>query len=137
MPNTTRKRQRRRAEPKRVMLEKDFAGVRRGQMLFVATPEIIAAYIAKIPHGETRTIPQMRGELARRRKCDATCPVSTAIFIRQLAEAAIEEMEGGTPPTEVTPFWRLLAGNDKIARRLSIDGDWIDLQRGLEAGEAQ
>ncbi|MEM7508597.1 MAG: hypothetical protein AAF415_17840 [Pseudomonadota bacterium] len=137
MPNTARARLSRKAEPKRVMLDRDFAGVRRGQMLFVATPQIVADYIAKIPRGETRTIPQMRGELARRRKCDATCPVSTAIFIRLVAEAAIEEIEEGTPQAEVTPFWRLIAGDYKIARRLPIDGEWIDLQRRLEVDKPQ
>ena len=136
MPKTANQRMAAKAHPKKVVLEKDFAGVRAGQLLFVGTPQIIAEYINKIPHGETRTIPQMRGEMARRRKCDATCPVSTSIFIRIAAEAAIEEMENGEPPDQVTPFWRLLKGTDKIAKRLPIDPEWIDLQRAMEAEAA-
>ncbi|MEM7058435.1 MAG: hypothetical protein AAF557_12650 [Pseudomonadota bacterium] len=136
MPKSAKDRMAKKVEPKRVVLEKDFAGVRKGQILFVGTPQIIAYYIAKIPYGQTRTIPQMRGELARRRKCDATCPVSTSIFIRTAAQAAIEDMEAGAPTSEVTPFWRLLTANDKIAKRLPIDPEWIDLQRASEVDKA-
>lgn len=136
MPKSAKDRMAAKAHPKRVVLEKDFAGVRAGQVLFVGTPQIIAEYIAKIPYGQTRTIPQMRGELARRRKCDATCPVSTSIFIRTAAQAAIEDLEAGVPTSDVLPFWRLLTANDKIAKRLSIDPEWIDLQRALEVENA-
>jgi len=66
-------------QQKIVVLDKDFAGVKKGQTLFVATPKIVDTYIKKIPYGEKRTIERMRRELARRRKCDATCPVSSAI----------------------------------------------------------
>lgn len=119
-------------QPKTVVLDKDFAGVKKGQKLFVATPKIVDAYIRKIPYGETRTIERMRRELARRRKCDASCPVSSAIFIRIAAQAAIDEMENGKSPSEVTPFWRLLNSTDKIAKKLSIDPQWLDVQRRSE-----
>ncbi len=119
-------------QPKMVVLDKDFAGVKKGQMLFVATPKIVADYISKIPFGETRTIERMRREMARRRKCDASCPVSTAIFIRIAAQSAIDEMEAGKSTDQVIPFWRLLTSADKIAKKLSIDPHWIDQQRELE-----
>ncbi len=119
-------------QPKMVVLDKDFAGVKKGQKLFVATPKIVNEYINKIPFGETRTIERMRREMARRRKCDASCPVSTAIFIRIAAEAAIDEMEQGKSVNEVTPFWRLLCSKDKITKKLAIDPQWVDMQRELE-----
>jgi len=119
-------------QPKMVVLDKDFAGVKKGQKLFVATPKIVDAYIKKIPYGETRTILRMRKELARRRKCDASCPVSTAIFIRLSAQAAIDEMNSGKSVDDVTPFWRLLQSGDKITSKLSIDSNWLDLQREAE-----
>lgn len=120
--------------PKKVRIEKDFAGVKAGQLLFVGTPQIVADYIARIPYGETRTVPRLRNEIARRRRCDAMCPVSTAIFIRIAAEAAIEDLDDGKTPNEVIPFWRVLESKDKIAKKLSIDGRWIDQQRASEAG---
>ena len=55
---------------KKVRLESDFAGIKAGQMMFVATPLIVDAYIRAIPEGEHRTVPGMRRELARRNRCD-------------------------------------------------------------------
>jgi len=117
---------------KHVVLDKDFAGIRKGQRMFVATPRIVADYIDAIPEGETRTIERMRRELARAEGCDASCPVSTSIFIRIAAQAAIDELDDGKEPEQVSPFWRLLSSKDKIAKRLTIDGRWIDEQRALE-----
>ena len=117
---------------KKVRLESDFAGIRAGSTMFVATPMIVDAYIRAIPAGEHRTVPGMRNELARRNRCDASCPVSTAIFTRMSAEAAIEQMAEGRDASEVAPFWRILRPTDKIALRLAIDPDWIAMQRKLE-----
>jgi len=119
-------------QAKMVVLEKDFAGVKKGQKLFVATPKIVDDYIKKIPYGETRTIERMRRELARRRKGDATCPVSSAIFIRIASQSAINDLENGKSTSEVTPFWRLLTSKDKISKRLTIDSEWLDIQRESE-----
>jgi hypothetical protein len=119
--------------PKRVKLETDFAGIKAGTMLFVGTPAIIETYIRKIPSGETRTIERMRRELAHANKCEAMCPVSTAIFIRMLAEAAWDELEAGALPTAVTPFWRVVEPGTAIAKRLRADGLWIARQREAEA----
>ena len=119
-------------KPKKVVLDKDFAGVKKGQRLFVATPKIVDEYIKKIPYGEVRTIERMRRELARRRQCDATCPVSTAIFIRIAAQAAIAEWKEGRTMGEITPFWRLLTSKDKITQKLDIDPEWLDAQRASE-----
>lgn len=119
-------------QPKIVVLDKDFAGVKKGQKLFVATPKIVDDYINKIPYGETRTIETMRRELSRRRKCDATCPVSSSIFIRIASQSAIDDLESGKSVSEVTPFWRLLTSKDKIAKKLTIDPEWLDVQRKSE-----
>lgn len=129
--SATQKFNRKKAE-KIVKLEADFAGIKAGQMMFVATPQIVDKYIRKIPYGDYRTIHAMRNELARRHKCAASCPVSTSIFIRLSAEAAIEQIQASKPVNEVTPFWRLLSKNDKIAERLPIDPNWIETQRELE-----
>ena len=117
---------------KKVTLESDFAGIRAGSTMFVATPQIVDRYIRAIPAGQHRTVPGMRNELARRNRCDASCPVSTAIFTRMSAEAAIEQLGEGKSPDAVAPFWRILRPDDKIARRLPIDPDWIANRRALE-----
>lgn len=124
----------RKKDPKKVRLEYDFAGIKAGQMMFVGTPLLIDAYIRKIPYGSTRTIVALRNELARRNKCDATCPVSTSIFVRMVSEAALEEIADGKPIDEVAPFWRVIDGSHKIAGKLNVDPDWIDHRRAVELG---
>ncbi len=131
-PSSREKMCRKKSE-KKVRLEHDFAGIKAGQMMFVATPQIVDNYIRKIPFGETRTIQAMRNRLARQHHCDAACPVSTSIFIRMSAEAALEDLADGLPESEVAPFWRLLNAEDKISKRLNIDPEWISTRRALEA----
>ena len=123
-----------RRSPKKVMLDKSFAGIKAGQMLFVGTPQIVADYVSKISHGETSNVVKMRNQLARRNKCDAMCPVSTAIFLRIVAEYAIEEMDQGKSPSDVIPFWRVVEPDDKLAKKLPIDPQWIEDQRKFEQG---
>ncbi len=119
--------------PKRVRLDKDFAGIKAGSMLYVGTPQLIDEYIKRIPLGEVRTIVRLRNELARKNKCDATCPVSTAIFLRICAQAAIEQINAGSSTSEVTPFWRVIEPGSTIAAKIDIDDEWIDNQRKREA----
>lgn len=123
----------RKKEPKLVKLEHDFAGIKAGQTMFVATPLMVDAYIRKIPHGTTKSVLELRADLAAANASDGTCPVSTAIFVRMVAEASLEEIEEGKPIDQVAPFWRILAGNDKITSKLDIDPEWVDQQRALEA----
>ena len=134
MAKSAREKLAQKKEPKKVVLGGDFSGIKAGQKMFVATPQIVADYITKIPYGETRTIERMRTDIARRRKCDASCPVSTAIFVRIAAEAAIEDMNEGKAPADVIPFWRLISSKDKVAKKLAIDSAWIDEQRAQEGG---
>lgn len=132
MPKTALERLNAKKEHKIAILHSDFAGIKKGQKMLVATPKIVDEYIQSIPEGETRTIMRMRNELARRRKCDAMCPVSTSIFVRIAAQAALERLEAGADLSEVTPFWRLVEPDSKIAKKLSVDSQWIADRRAAE-----
>ena len=123
-------------EPKRVRLEADFAGIKAGQMLFVGTPAIVDAYVRRVPRGETRSIVRLRREIARQHRCDAMCPVSTAIFLRMVAEAAWEQFEAGAAVDDITPFWRVVEPDSTLAKKLRADSRWIAMQREVEAGDA-
>jgi hypothetical protein len=119
-------------EPKRVVLETPFAGVAAGSILYVATPDIVADYVRKIRPGTTRSIPQMRRDLAKKNKADATCPVSTAIFLRSVAEVSLKQMTEGMAAAEATPFWRIVDPGSPIDKRLGLEAEWIDAQRAME-----
>ena len=120
-------------EIKKVVLDKPFGGVQAGETMFVATPQIVDAYIRGIPHGKTETMPEMRDALAAAESCSGTCPMSTSIFVRMVAEAALEDIADGKSVSEVSPFWRMITGQDKMAKKLNVDPAGIDEQRALEA----
>ena len=58
--------------------------------------------------------------------------MSTAIFLRIVAEAALEEMEAGKAVSRITPFWRVIDAESKVAAKLPVDSEWITLQREME-----
>ena len=118
---------------KKVVMDKAWGGIPVGGTMLVATPLMVDAYIREIPHGETQTIAEMRNALAAEQGCAGTCPMSTSIFVRMVAEAALEDLADGIPVSEVAPFWRMITSQDKMSGKLSIDPTWIDEQRALEA----
>ena len=120
--------------PKVVELESDFAGIRAGTKMLVGSPALIAAYVRKIPFGQTRSIERLRNDLARRHGATATCPVTTAIFLRVVAELSWQDLQAGHPPAEVAPFWRVVEPGSPLAKRLSCDSRWLEEQRAAERG---
>lgn len=123
-------------QTKRVLLEKSFGGMAAGQHMFVATPSLVANYIKNIPYGETRSVENMRADLAIANGCAGTCPMSTAIFIRIAGEASLEQIAAGYPAADVIPIWRIIDGSHKIAKRLNVDSAWLNEQRGAEVTPA-
>jgi hypothetical protein len=115
-----------------VVLDRTFAGIPAGSKLLIATPKILADYLARIPYGEQRNIVRLRNELARRHRAHATCPVTTAIFLRIVAESALEDLAMGRPLEAVTPFWRAIEPDSRIATKLSCDSAWLRELRTAE-----
>ena len=119
-------------EPKVEPLSRPYAGAPEGAMMLVSTPREVEAYMRRVPPGETRTIAQMRDELAQAHGAQVTCPMSTSIFARIAAEAALEEVEHGRRPEEVTPFWRLIEPDAPLAKRLSCGPGFVAARRSAE-----
>ncbi len=118
--------------PHSVVTDKDFAGIPAGSKLLISSPQEIAAYLQTLPRGTTMPIQKMRLELAKQHQCDAACPVSTAIFLKIVAEHAWEQIQAGVAATQVSPFWRVVDPASPLAKKLSVDTQWIALQRSLE-----
>jgi hypothetical protein len=122
------------AKPAHVaVLDKAYAGVPAGARLLIASPPVVDGYVRAIPPGEVRTVARMRADLAAAHGADATCPTSTAIFLRIVAEIAAEKLRDGRPTAEVTPFWRVVDANSALARKLACGPELIEVRRGLEA----
>ena len=64
-------------------------------------------------------------DLARVHGADRTCPLTTGIFLRIVAEAAWEELQAGADPGAITPFWRVIAPDSSLARKLACGTDFI------------
>jgi hypothetical protein len=123
--------------PHVVMLHAAFAGVKAGNTMLISSPGDIAAYLAKIPRGETRTMDRLRNELARKAGADAMCPVTTAIYLRVVAEVALRDLEEGKPLDEVVPFWRVVTPDSKVAKKLSCGPDHVAHLIALDWAEAR
>jgi hypothetical protein len=107
-------------------------GLAKGDRLFIATPVLVRDYMKKIRKGSSRTVAQMRDEFARAHKADATCPMTSSIFARIAAEAALDEMEDGKPVDKITPFWRLIDEKSPIAKKLSCGAAFVAKMRRAE-----
>jgi hypothetical protein len=110
-------------------LDVDFAGIKRGTMMLVSSPHEIDAYIRSIPEGESRSVEQMRDALAQQHNAEATCPASTAIFLRVVSELAFEELQAGKPLDTITPFWRVVEPGSRLAKKLSCGDEFLQSMR--------
>ena len=118
--------------PHHVVLDKDFAEIHQGAKLHISSPVEIAAELKTIPPGSFMSIQAFRRRLAEKNKCDATCPVSTSIFLRIVAEHTWEEFNSSSSTQDLAPFWRVVESSSPMAKKLNFDSAWIDLQRELE-----
>ena len=118
--------------PHHVILEKDFAGIPKGSKLHISSPAEVAAELKTITPGSTLSMQALRRRLAEKNNCDATCPVSTSIFLRIVTEHAWEEYSRMGSTRDLAAFWRVVESSSPMAKKLSFDPAWIDLQRQLE-----
>jgi hypothetical protein len=95
-----------------------------GTML-IATPRLVEGLIRKVPRGRLCTINSIRERLARDFGTTTTCPLTTGIFVRIVAEAANEDLREGRK--RVTPFWRLVR----------VDGSMMDKLPGGPPAQAK
>jgi hypothetical protein len=117
--------------PHVVVLEKPFAGLAVGKRLFIAAPPLIEERVRAVPYGATATVVALREALARQHGADAACPTSTAIFLRIVAERALERMAMGDP--DPAPFWRVVDPDSPLAGKLTCGRAFVAARRAAEA----
>jgi len=109
-----------------------FAGIPAGSTMLIATPEIINAYIRNIPRGKSVTVETMRKDLAIEYGAEYTCPVTTGIFTRIVAEASLEKTSRTKSTRGSTPFWRVVDPKSILANKLSCGSRFVKEQRDKE-----
>jgi alkylated DNA nucleotide flippase Atl1 len=95
-----------------------------GRML-VPSPLEIQEVACRVPAGRVLRLSDLRAHLATKYRADYTCAMTTGIFLRIVAEAALEERGKAGPGV---PYWRVVRD----------DGEMIDkLPGGVEAQAAK
>ena len=118
--------------PQVKQLEKNFSGIKAGEMMLISTPRAIDAYVRAIPHGTAKSIPMMRDDLAREAGADKTCPLTASIYLRFAAEASLETHDGFEDAPDLLPFWRVIAPKDPLASKLTCGKAFIIRKREEE-----
>jgi hypothetical protein len=119
-------------KPKIKRIDFDFADIPANSNMFIATPLLIDNYVKQISKGKNVTTQTMRKDLAIENKADYTCPVTTGIFLRIVAEAGFEKYQQTNSLKGVTPFWRVVEPNSALAKKLTFGQDFLVKQRHAE-----
>lgn len=121
-------------EPHIEVTTKAFAGIAPGTRMLISSPLELAAWLTQnVPYGHSIAVSELRAGLAKARGAEATCPLTTSIFLRIAAEAAWDELAAGARLSDVTPFWRAVDPTSELARKLRCGPEWIARQRAMEA----
>ena len=107
------------------VLEKKFADMKAGDRMYISSPEEIKSFIINIPRGTSKSLKEMRLDLANTKGADNTCPVTTGIFLRMVIEDNIENF----------PYWRIIDQNHSLVTKLNLNKEFIINQRSLESIE--
>lgn len=118
------------AQLKRV--DKPMMGMPAGSLMYISTPAEIEAYISAIPRGVWVEVSTLRNDLAQANGADWTCPLTTGIFLRILAEAHVERVREGLSKEPMCPFWRVISPNSLLAKKLSCGPEFIQQKRQEE-----
>ena len=112
---------------------KKFADIPVGAKMFIPTPQILDNFVQYIPSGSFLTLKQIRKDLAKKYHAEMTCPVVTGISLRIISEAAFEEYQIDQNMDEITPFWRVVDPDSKLANKLACGIDFI-IERQFQEG---
>jgi hypothetical protein len=112
---------------------KAFADVPEGALMLISCPQNIDEAVKSIPRGHTLSLKELRTQLAKAADAECTCPVTTGIFLRVVAEAAWERHQAGVALAKITPFWRAIDPSSGLAKKLSCGVSLLVEQRAAEA----
>ena len=116
-------------------LDKNFAGMKAGQMMLLPSPKLIDEFLKEVAVGTKLDAVLLRKELAKHQKADVTCPIATGFAIKIVAEAAFEKLNQGTDVSEVTPVWRVLDKNSSTLNKVSFDKNIFLEMRAAERAQ--
>jgi len=110
----------------------DIAGMKKGEIMLIPSPAIVAKFIAGIPPGKSMDVKTLRKRLARKYRAEVTCPITMGFHLRTVAEAALEAHKRGAALDAITPFWRVLDEEAPTTARLSCGAAFVTKRRRQE-----
>jgi len=113
-------------------LDKPFAGHTVGDLMLISTPAEIDRRVRRLRRGTALTVPEFRARLAKNAGADFACPLTTGIFLRIVAEAALERAAQGEDTESITPFWRAIDPESALASKLSCGAAYVKRMRRSE-----
>lgn len=113
-------------------LDTPFAGHAVGDLMLISTPAEIDRRVRRLRRGTALTIPELRARLARNAGADFACPLTTGIFLRIVAEAALERLAQGEDVQHITPFWRAIDPESALASKLTCGAAYVRRMRRSE-----
>jgi hypothetical protein len=108
-------------------------GMTPGKLMLYPSARMVYDAILGIPEGQTIIPKELRAMLAERHDVEYTCPVTTTMMLRIVAEAANEARQNGEAREAVPPVWRVLDAKASALRKLSFDPAWIIEERARES----
>ena len=116
-------------EPKLVQVPPRMSHFGKGMML-IPTPKLVDKIVRQVRRGRLVTVGEIRRKLAADFSADVTCPLTTGIFIRIVAEAAEEDCASGRK--RVAPYWRVVKDDGSLNPRFP---GGVELQSRYLRGE--
>jgi len=105
--------------------DKKFADIPAGTRMLIPSPKIVDDFVKTIPNGSFMNIKELRNKLAIQYDAEMTCPLVTGIFLRIISEAAYEEYQLDKNIEEITPFWRVVDPDSKLANKLTFGTEFL------------
>jgi hypothetical protein len=107
-------------------------GMTPGKAMLYPSARMVNEAIRAIPAGQTITPKELRASLADRYDAEYTCPVTTTMMLRIVAEAANEARDHGSSLDELPPVWRVLGPGASALGKLTFDPIWLLEERERE-----
>jgi hypothetical protein len=114
------------SQPEVKILDKGFADLPSGSKMLIPTPRLIGSYLQHSKAGHLIETKKMRTDLAAELGAKYTCPLTTGIFLRILAEYTYEQKQKGIPLKDLAPIWRVIRPEMPIWKKLSFDPWWLE-----------
>ena len=111
---------------------KSWSDMPKGIKMFIPTPKIVDQYVSNIPKGKFNDVKSLRKEMAKGFNAEMSCPMVTGIALRIVSEASYEEYNTGIDLDAITPFWRMVNPNSKLAEKLACGIDFIAERQTIE-----